>query len=341
MRLMEEIAENRLLSRWATLLPRSPNKLGAVHESDAEMIPLAGGPTLALTVDTVAEEIRLGLYREPFTAGRTAAVAALSDLAAIGADPVGLLLAVTLPREKRSWFQEEVSRGISEVCEKAKTCVLGGDTSEGEILSITCVAAGLLPRESVRLRTGMRPGDLLFGSAAFGLGSALAAARWSLSPGLFDEVDYRPEARLSEGRALRGIASGCIDTSDGFIAALDQLARLNGVAIRIERTLQELLDPRAETVRSRLGYTPLAFLAGQHGEFELVFSVPPDRIGELCRVSRSMGWSPVFIGRVEPGSGLFAGDCVLDGARLRNLWEEAGGEVEAYVRALYHVGVSS
>lgn len=338
MRLMEEIAENRLLSRWAALLPRSPDQLGAVHEADAELIPLPGGPVLALTVDTVAEEVRLGLYREPFTAGRTAAVAALSDLAAIGADPVGLLLSVTLPRAGRSQIQEEVSLGVSEVCAKARTCVLGGDTSEGETLSISCIAAGVLPRETVRMRTGMRPGDLLFGTAPFGLGSALAAARWSVSPGLFDEAAYRPEARLAEGRALRGIASCCIDTSDGLVAALDQLTRLNGHAIRIDRPLADLLHPRAEAVRARLGFSALAFLAGQHGEFELVFSVPPDRHGELRRVSGEMGWSPLPIGVVEPGRGVFAGDRVLDGAKWRNLWEETGGDVEAYVKALGRAG---
>ena len=77
MRLIDDVAENRRLTRWADLLPRAPGQRGGVHEPDAELVPLGDGRLLALTVDTVCEEIRLGLYRDPRTAGRLAAAAAL------------------------------------------------------------------------------------------------------------------------------------------------------------------------------------------------------------------------------------------------------------------------
>ena len=340
MRLMDEIAENRLLSRWAALLPRSPKQVGRPHEADAELIPLSEGDLLALTVDTVAEEIRLGLYRSPSTAGRTAAVAALSDLAAVGAEPLGLLLSVSLPRGSRLEVQEQVALGVAEVCREAGTHVLGGDTSEAETLSITCVAAGLLPTGGAHLRVGMRSGDILFASGPLGLGSALAAARWlAVPPGLFAEEDYRPTTRLSEGRALRGIANACMDTSDGLVATLDQLARVNGVAIRVERPLAALLDRRAEAVRKHLGLSAFPLLAGQHGEFELVFAVPPSRLDDLTRAAAAIGWSPIEIGRVEQGSGLFVLDTAIDGAWVRNLFDESRGDVGVYLRALCSVNV--
>ena len=65
MRLNDDVAENRRLTRWAELLPRAPEQVGDVHETDAELVPLGDGRLLALTVDTVAEEIQLGLYRDP------------------------------------------------------------------------------------------------------------------------------------------------------------------------------------------------------------------------------------------------------------------------------------
>jgi thiamine-monophosphate kinase len=337
--LLAEIRENRLLSRWGDLLPRPAGAPRTVHESDAELLPLPGGGTLALTVDTVAEEIERGLYRRPFTAGRTAAVASLSDLAAVGADPLGLLLAVTLPGVDSGAVQEEVARGVSEACTSAGTCVLGGDTNFGPQLTVATVGAGLVPAGIVPMsRTGMKAGDHLFASGLLGLGGALAAARWlssatrCLSPaaGGFGEADYRPRVTLPFGRALRGVASACMDTSDGLVATLDQLARLNGLALRIERPLAELLGPEARRAAQDLGLPPFALLAGQHGEFELVFSVPE---ASLPRLERT-GLQPVFLGRAEAGAGLLFGSQPVDGARVRNLWDETGGDVRAYARGL-------
>jgi thiamine-monophosphate kinase len=335
MRLMDEVLENRTLGRWAERLPRAPGQVGGLHEADAELLPLGDGRLLALTVDTVDEEVRLGLYTSAFTVGRTAAVAALSDLAAVGAVPMGLLLSAGLPVGSGPEVQDALARGVADACRDAGTHVVGGDTNETAALSVTCVGAGLVPAEAVLLRVGLRPGDLLFASGPLGLGSALAAARLVSAPsGVFPEERYRPRVRTAHGRALRGIASACMDTSDGLLATLDQLARLNGVAVRIERPLPELLDPDAEAVRRQLGLSAFAFLAGNHGEFELVFGVPPRRIPDLERAAAALAWRPLGLGRVERGGGLWAGDEAIDGAWVRNLLAEVGGDLPAYLRAL-------
>jgi thiamine-monophosphate kinase len=125
-----------------------------------------------------------------------------------------------------------------------------------------------------------------------------------------------------------------MDTSDGLVAALDQVARLNGVAIRVTRPAEELLEPGAAAVRARLGLPAFAFLAGHHGEFELVFTVPADRWQALAREAPRDGWEPLAIGRVEAGEGLFLGPRAIDGARVRNLLSEVGGDPRAYARAL-------
>ena len=331
---LHAIAENRLLSRWAQLLPRPAGAPHGVHEADAELVPLGAGGTLALTIDTVSEEIEQGLYQTPHTSGWVAAVASLSDLAAVGADPLGLLLSVTLPGADTQTVQEDVARGVSAVCSEAGTHVLGGDTSIGPRLTVATVGVGLIPESAAPLRrTGMQPGDWLFASGRLGLGGALAAARW-LSPAASapacTEEDYRPRVTLPVGRALRGIASACMDTSDGLVATLDQLARLNGLALRVERPLSELLCPEARRVSTALGLPPFALLAGLHGEFELVFSVPEKGLPALRRA----GLLPVVLGRAVEGRGLLVGSRPVDGARVRNLLDEAGGDVTAYARGL-------
>jgi thiamine-monophosphate kinase len=321
MRLIDEVHENRLLGR--------------LHESDAELLPLGDGRLLALTVDTVDEEVRAGLYREPATAGRIAAIAAFSDLAAVGADPLGLLLAVGLPEEDAEDVQCAVAVGVAEVCRSAGVGVLGGDTNRTASLSVACTGVGVVGQGEALMRVGLRPGDLLFATGRLGLGSALAAARWiGLPPALFAEHDYLPSLRLREGRALRGLASACIDTSDGLLAALDQLARLNDVAVEVEGPLERLLDAKAEAVRRHLALPAFPFLAGQHGEFELVFGIAPSRLSDLARVASASGWRPLRLGRAVTGEGLRLAGRLVDGARVRNLFAEVGGDVAAYVRAL-------
>lgn len=334
MLVMNAIVENRLLSRWADLLPRAPRSSGEVHESDCELVKLDGERMLALTVDTIDEEVRLGLYRDQETAGRIAAVATLSDLAAVGADPIGLLLSVSLPPGDPEPVQRRVAAGVARACALAGTFVLGGDTSESDGLRISCVGAGLVPVKGALRRVGMRPGDVLFASGPLGAGAALGAARWLLPEDAFPEGSFHPLPRIAHGRALRGIASACMDTSDGLVATLDQLARLNGVAVRIEVPLASLLLPAVEELRRGLGVGALPFLAAHHGEFELVFSVPERLVDGLRARADALGWSPLRLGRVEHGQGLWLGDRALDGAAIRNLLHAVGGDPARYVRAL-------
>ena len=335
MRMMEEVRENRILSRWGQWLPRHPRQVGATHETDAELLPLGDGTLLAVTVDTVAEEIVSGLYREPFTAGRTAVVSSLADLAAVGADALGLLMSVTLPASDVERVQEQVALGIRDACAGADVHVLGGDTNEGPVLVVGCVAVGRLPAEGRLTRVGAAAGDRVYVSGPVGLGGALAAVTLLGAAGRgVGERDYRPVTRLVEGRALRGVATACMDTSDGLVATLDQLARLNDVAIRVTRPMAELLHPTAAGLRGATGLPAFPFLASHHGEFELVFTVPESRVDELERRAAQIGWTPLEVGHAQGGQGLLFRDRPVDGAWIRNLLHETGGDVAAYLRRL-------
>lgn len=337
---MHAVLENSLLSRWARLLPRAPGQLGRVHEADCELVPLGDGRLLALTVDAVDEELE-GLYRNPATAGRIAAVASLSDLAAVGAEPLGLLLSVSLPAADVADVQARVAQGVAEACAAAGTFVLGGDTSEAAALRIACVGVGTVPSAGVLRRVGLRPGDRLYASGPLGAGAALAGVKLLGIAGVaIDEESFRPPCRIAHGRALRGIASACIDTSDGLFAAVDQLARINRVAIDLEGDLGALLSPQAEEVRRALGLGAFPLLASVHGEFELVFGVAPDREAALEAAARALEWRPVPLGRAREGEGLRVGRAPVDGAKIRNLYGESGGDVHRYVASLVRLGLA-
>jgi thiamine-monophosphate kinase len=337
MRLIDAIYENRLLSRWAALLPRPASVVGSIHEADAELVPLDNARWLAVKVDTVAEEIAAGLYTDPATAGRIAAISVLSDLAAVGAEPIGLLLSVVLPRGEVEAVQSRVAVGVRAACEAAGIGILGGDTSVGPALAITVVGFGLVPAGQALRRVGLCAGHAVFVAGGVGLGGALAAAQMLGVHG-FTEDDYAPPVRIAVGRALRGVASAAMDTSDGLIATLDQLARINGVGIRVETTLSGLLHPKVEALRAATRLPAFAFVASCHGEFELVFAVPPDRLDQLGGVRAALGAEPLRVGTAYAGEGLCIGDTPIDGAKIRNLLDDVGGDPLAYVTALIGIG---
>ena len=338
MRLMNDILENRILGRWGALLPRSPLQVGALHETDAELVDIGNGRLLALTVDAVVEEVRVGLYRAPRTVGRIAAVSSLSDLAAVGADPLGVLVSATLPHADRDRAQEGVARGMREVLDPAGLFVLGGDTNEGDHLALAVTAAGLVPKNAVMTRVGARPGDQVFVSGPLGAGGAYAGATL-LGIGTMDEAAFRPAVRLREGASIRTIASSCMDTSDGFVATVDQLARINDVGIRITAAPADLLHPVAATTRRSAGIPAFSFLASYHGEFELVFTVPPARVALLDAPAKALGWMPIPVGVVETDPGVRFGSTEVDTARLRNALAVSNGDPGTYMRTLIELSV--
>jgi thiamine-monophosphate kinase len=333
---LDAILENRLLDGWWRHLRRSQTQLNAVHQADAELVPLPGGDLLlALTTDTVAEEIALGFYRDPETIGWMAATVSLSDLAAVGARPLGLLVAVTLPPAADAALQEGLARGLDAACQAAGTFVLGGDTNSGASLSLTTTAAGLVPVGKALLRTGCKPGDDVLATGLLGSGAVCAAAAaLPLPPGLADEAWYRPRARIALASQLAGRVSACMDTSDGLIATLDQLGRLNDVGINVELPAEELLEPRARRLCAALALDPLVALAQIHGEFELIITAQPGQRRGLEEMALASGTSLIRLGQVvrEPGV-RFTGRC-LDTAALRNLHAQAGLTAQEYFTRL-------
>jgi thiamine-monophosphate kinase len=300
-------------------------------------VPLGDERLLAVTVDCVDEELEL-LYRDPKTAGRMAVVATLSDLAAVGALPLGILLDVSLPTSVRPDVQERVAEGVRQACDAAHTFVLGGDTSESDRLRISCVGVGTVPASTVTTRVGLRPGDRVFASGPMGMGAALAGVKLLGAGIALEEGDFHPPCRVPHGLSLRGITSACIDSSDGLFAALDQLARLNGVAIELDADLDAMLAPQAREVASALGFGAFPLLASIHGEFELVFGVPNERDDAFQAVQRALGWTPTALGVAVSGRGLSVGACPVDGAKLRNLYRECGGDIRRYVASLVRAG---
>lgn len=335
MPLNEPVIENVMVRRRVEAFPRSPLQLNGLGESDAELVRLSGtGLLLAVTTDAIVEEIEVGLYRDPWLIGWMTIVASASDLAAVGADPLGVVLNQTLPPDLDPGWEMRLQTGIRRACSACDLFLLGGDSNSSDRIHMQSTAIGTVPTDEAMLRTGGRPGDHLFVSGSLGLGSVFAAealAGPSDGPGL----SFRPIARLREGQHIRTFASCCMDTSDGAIATLDELMLRNGFGVQLTRPVSELLHPAAAAWTERAGVPAWIPLAGPHGEFELVFSVPPTRLDSFRSAMSDAGilFLPLGIAREEPGLVLAPedGSRRLETAAIRNLGPRAAEDPRRYV----------
>jgi thiamine-monophosphate kinase len=331
------VVEIELIERLTRGFERSPYQLNRRHETDAELVRIPGTDlTLAITTDGVSEEIETGLYADPWLVGWMTVTVNASDLAAVGAAPLGLLVSETLPPTMTADEVRALQQGLAEACRAHGLPLLGGDTNAGSRLHMGATAVGLAPGGTSLTRVGCRPGDTLYASGPLGSGTAFALLQLTAKTDgdAIDTLCFQPVARLAEGQAIRTLASACMDTSDGAVTTLDELMRLNATGIRVDLAVEDYLDQAALQVARAAGIPAWMLLAGPHGEFELIFTIPPEHEVELEAVARSMNWRPLRLGSVVAAPGL---ELPLDGVsrtldttRIRNLYSESGGDLAAY-----------
>lgn len=233
---------------------------------DAAVCELAHGERLVISSDSSID--RVHFRREWMTfrqIGRRATIAALSDLAAMGARPTGVLIALSLPPVDRPHV-DDIARGIGDAVDECNTVVLGGDVSAATefALTVTVVGASAAPIP----RRGARPGDSVYVTGVLGgPGCALAALRAGSSPEEWClERFIHPQARVREGMWLAAHAvSSMIDISDGLGSELAHLAAASGVRLVID----------GARIPCREGHAPReALVSGE--EYELLLTAAPD-----------------------------------------------------------------
>lgn len=339
--MMLEIIENQILSRRTKLYRRSPFQLNAHQHADAELLNVAG-VRLAITVDTVAEEIQSGLYTDACLIGWMTVMASMSDLAAVGAEPLGIVISETLPHDLDEERVAEVHKGIEEACEECATYVLGGDMNSGMEWSMTGTALGIVREERTLQRIGAMVGDILYVTGPLGRGNAFAAQQLLLGlDSAAPVLHFRPSAKLREGRILALFASACMDTSDGLFATLDQLMRLNTIGFALDENWTHLLDREARDSVRHAGIEDWMLLAGWHGEYELAFTIPASDEAAFLRAADEACVSVLRLGRVIKDAKivlpLYGAEREFPTARVRNLAHTFAKDVPGFVRALFDI----
>ena len=259
------------------LIRRISEILGGVENDDCALIE-AGERYLVATTDMLHRQTDFPEIMNPWQMGWMAVAVNLSDIAAMGGEPAGLLMAVGLPPEADLYFIDELFSGFRDCAAYYGTRILGGDTDSHQELTLTGTALGWVEKELVLRRSGARPGDLLCTTGSLGgAGGGLYAWQEERLDSPLIEKLLEPEPRLAEGRALAksGSVTAMMDSSDGLALSLSDLS----AASRVGFVVYEERLPLAEGLEEMVGRDRAVEMAlGAGGDFELVYTVGREKL---------------------------------------------------------------
>ncbi|SDT94530.1 thiamine-phosphate kinase [Halopseudomonas salegens] len=271
---------------------------------DAALLHIDPGQHLVISTDSQVSGVHFPLTFQPADIAYRGLAAAVSDLAAMGAAPLGFTLALTLPDTAADWLAGFAS-GLAQCAQDHRINLIGGDTTRGP-LNLGFSVLGQVPDGQALRRSGAQPGDLLCVGGSLGDGGAglQLALQQPLPDGLSQvQGDYlhqrfwRPRAQLDLGIALRGRATAALDISDGLLADAAHIAAASGVAVHIEQSslpASEALQAWPENVRNQ-------WMLRAGDDYRLLFSLPAAMLAAL----RAEQPDIQVIGKVQAGSGVW------------------------------------
>ncbi len=286
-----------LIRRIAAALPADRKDVVLGPGDDAALLRPPRNGLLVQTVDTCVAEVHFPGNLDPEDLGWRCLAVNLSDLAAMGAEPAWALLSLTLPEGDADWVDGFV-RGFSALASQTGTSLAGGDMSRGPC-SVTVALTGFVPARQALLRSGARPGDSIWVTGPLGAGAGGLDA-WKAGDREGARAFLRPEPRLAEGRALRGIASAAVDISDGLAADLGHILEASGVGAGVR------LEALPLAAVARRGGADAGLKMALHGgdDYQLCFTVPREAEGDLKKVAADWPRPPSRIGEIREAPGL-------------------------------------
>ena len=250
---------------------------------------------VAVSTDTMVENVHFRRsWSGPHDVGRKAVAAAVADLEAMGARPIGVVLALTIPSELEIDWVTAFTAGVREECELSGARLLGGDITRGRDITATATVFGDLQGRPPVTRSGARPGDVVavcgrLGWAAAGL---TVLNRGFRSPRAVVVAHRVPEPPYGQGIvAQRAGASAMIDCSDGLLADLGHVAKASGVAIDVDTARLDVAEPQSVVAAAVGGSDPLTFILTGGDDHALLATFDPADVPD--------GWQ--VIGAVSDG----------------------------------------
>lgn len=306
---LTEVGERELIARLAAYFGPTPE--GEVWSGDDAAVVDFGNSKLLLTTDALVEGVDFNFgYSTGYDVGWKALAVNVSDIAAMGGRPAHAVITVGAPTWASTALLEEVARGIAEAAERWRVAVVGGDVTRAQYLLVNVALTGALIRERPVLRSGATVGDALCVTGRLG-GSA--GGLLALQAGLDEDDDdalqglikrhRRPSARTAEAAVITNLGpTAMIDISDGLGRDLSHLVEASDVGCEVEIGSVPI-DPRLDVLAQKLPATidefELALAGGE--DYELLFTIDPDRVDEMCTRLADLGAPATQIGTITSG----------------------------------------
>ncbi|MFP3951411.1 MAG: thiamine-phosphate kinase [Candidatus Bathyarchaeia archaeon] len=297
-----EIGERSLIERMMLHITSIPD-MPLPFWDDASAVSMGGEKAVVLKTDMLVWETDIPLGMSHYQAARKSVVMNFSDLGSKGVQPVAFLASMGVPRSTPVSAVEDMARGFSDGAREYGGYMLGGDTNETCDVIIAGMAYGIAEESLLMRRGGSNPGDVLCVTGPFG---DTAAAFKILLEGFDAPSDleraltssvYLPEARVTEGVTLAetGLATSCMDSSDGLAISLYDLSRSSDNGFRITNVpISKTAEIFAEY--NELDANKLALYGGE--EYELVFTIKPGKVSAIRDALDVVGCQLIEIGVV-------------------------------------------
>ena len=309
---LTDIGERKAIDMIQKILGRRAKEAARLDDAAVVRVPGAGKRDLVTTTDTLSFSTHRLKGTPARLFGYFACAVSISDIAAMGARPLGMLVAMGLPRSTAVGELEDLALGFRTACNKLDFDIWGGDLKEAQAPYVTGTAFGVVDRgRALRRACGVKPGWKV-GVTGFVGRAAFGAAMASRGDAVGYELAYMIEPRVPEGRAAARLTGkvACIDSSDGLAASLHHLSRANG-GVGFEVDSGKL--PLQPGLRKELGVEgALRAALGWGGDYELVLCASPKVFGDLTRAMARVGTPFTEVGRSVAGGGL---SLVQDGGR--------------------------
>ena len=280
-------------------------------QDDAAVLSVPEGRQLVVTTDAVVGGVHYLETLSPQDIAHKVVGVNLSDLAAMGATPHAVFLAAQFsPDISDSWI-DGFAEGLGEALEPSATKLLGGDTvTTFGSQAFTITALGHVEEGKALTRAGAQEGDLILGTGTFG-DAAFGLALWQGKiMGVLDGHEKhltrryaRPEPRNAFGAELSelGLATACVDVSDGLVQDLGHICKASGVSAALEWDQIGLSDA-AQSILDMEPHRQKDVLSGGD-DYELVFTASTEYLGPIEELAERSGIPVCVMGRIEAGDG--------------------------------------
>lgn len=270
---------------------------------DAAVTRLPAGLDLVIATDSLFEGTHFTADAPARSVGHRSLAVNLSDLAAMGAEPLWATLALSMPQADAAWLSE-FSRGLFALAREFDVALIGGDTVRGPTGTTVTVHGAVRPGQFL-MRSGARPGDGIYvtGHPGDAVGGRLLLERTRFArrggAGLIRRFLY-PVPRVREGQALVGLASAMIDVSDGLHDDAGKLMAASGCGAELDAGAL----PLSPALRQLFGEEALALALTGGEDYELLFTLPAARESHLRKVIARWGCAVTRLGRVTRHAGV-------------------------------------